>query len=85
MERDRQYFVGVEYCTMLSQEILDDSWFRAALEGSHKRYVEYSRIAVYGSKLFVTEVGSLGLGDTPVQPRGNIIFLPGSSCLFAVR
>lgn len=36
MERDRQFFEDVEYCTMLSQEISDDSSFSAALEGSHK-------------------------------------------------
>lgn len=77
MERDRQYFVDVEYCTMLSQEILDDSWFRAALEGSHKRYVEKLEKAVYGSKLFVTEGGSPGLGETPVQPGDSPVFLPG--------
>lgn len=47
MERDLQFFEDVEYCTMLSQEIADDSWFRAALEGSHKRYVEKLENAVY--------------------------------------
>lgn len=77
MRREHQYFEVVEYCMMLSQRATEDT--------NYQWYVRALEKAVYGRKLFVTEGGSLGLGEPSVQVGDEIVFLGGSMYPFTIR
>lgn len=85
MKRERQYFEDVVCYEILGAGDWDDSSSGKFFEESYGRYTRKLEMAVYGRKLFVTEGGSLGLGDPEVQPGDEIVFLPGSPHPFAIR
>lgn len=85
MRKEPQYFEDVEYCTNLSRGGMDHGTSRAMCNEACNWFDDKLEKAVYGRKLFVTEGGSLGLGEPAVQPGDQIVFLPGSMYPFAIR
>lgn len=85
IKRERQYFEDVELCAILGEGDEDDSSCGTYFDHSYQWYGRKLELAVYGRKLFVTEGGSLGLGDPEVQPGDEVVFLPGSPYPFVIR
>lgn len=85
MEKEPRYFEDVEYCTGLSKGNRDENTLSGWYKNDYRRYASDLETVVYGRKLFVTEGGSMGLADPPVQPGDKIVFLSGSYYPFAMR
>ncbi|KAF3762911.1 hypothetical protein M406DRAFT_72882 [Cryphonectria parasitica EP155] len=85
MEKEPRYFEDVEYCTDLSNGNRDENTLYDWYKSAYQRYALDLEKVVYGRKLFVTEGGSMGLADPPVQPGDRIVFLSGSHYPFALR
>lgn len=94
-KREPGYFEDVSFYLTFSDLLLvgdenesldsriDD--LRSQAESYVRAYSRHLEKVIYGRKLFVTEKESLGLGDPPVQPGDQIVFVSGAPYPFVLR